>query len=95
MSIGINVGAFRDAIMPGIHRQIVELDRLMRTKQGRKKLSAEFRQRAKGLREFAARGDFRSHCPWPTAEPYLKMAADLEAEARRYERMRGSKGLWE
>jgi hypothetical protein len=97
MTTGINVDAFRAFAMPIIKENIANLDRLIRTKKGRKQLAAEFRQRAKGLREFAAAGNFSSHCPWPTAEPSLKEADHLDEEALKYERMgsqMGSRGLY-
>ena len=81
---------------PVIRSSIDELDRLIRTPEGRKQLAAEQRKLAK---------QWRRHAAEQTSDPYRsavdkaadcrRSAAGHDAQARKYDAMAGSKGLWE
>lgn len=87
------VDAFRRAIEPGIRDAMDELDRLIRTPEGRQQLASEQRRMARDLRH---RTLYPRHpLPAPVVADCLRYAADHDVQARKYEAMTGSKGLWE
>jgi hypothetical protein len=94
MSVPLNATAFREVVETGIRNRMDEVDRLIRTPEGRAKLAEEQRVISRRHLRNADDPDLMSR-PWPKREDYLRWAREHEEYALGYERMTGNKGLWE